>query len=190
MRTACRLVWVSLCWAVLGAAAAAVVALVLPFAFNARSSTVMSGSMEPTIATGDVVVIQSIRPSQVRVGDVVTFRDPRHHGRLITHRVRGLRFVGAGARVTTKGDANTSVERWKIARDGWIGRVAYRIPKLGRLALGVQDPAVRLFLLVMPAVLLGAWLILGIWHPAREGSEESGRTRRPDSRDVAGQSAR
>jgi signal peptidase len=166
IRTAGRLGWVSLCWGVLGAAAAAVLALVLPFAFNARPYTVVSGSMEPSIMTGDVVLVRSTKPSDVRLGDVVMFRDQRHPDRLITHRVRGLRFRGARAAFVTKGDANTEVERWKVARNGWIARVVYRIPKVGRVALAVDDPVVRLFLIVMPAVLLGGWLILRIWRPA------------------------
>jgi signal peptidase len=166
IRRAYRLLWVALCWGVLGAAAAAVVALALPLAFNARPYTVVSGSMEPAIMTGDVVVVRSTRPSEVRLGDVVMFRDVRHPDRLITHRVQGLSFTGARAAFVTKGDANTAVERWKVARDGWIARVVYRIPKIGQVSLGVQDPLVRLFLIVMPAVLLGGWLILRIWRPA------------------------
>jgi signal peptidase I len=166
IRTAGRLLWVALCWGVLGAAAAAVVALVLPFAFDGRPYTVVSGSMEPAIMTGDVVVVRSTRPTQVRLGDVVMFRDVRNPDRLITHRVRGLRFSGPRAAFVTKGDANTEVERWKVARNGWIARVVYRIPKIGQISLGVQNPLVRLFLIVMPAVLLGGWLILRIWRPA------------------------
>ena len=36
----------------------------------------MSGSMQPAIHTGDVVVDESIAPAEARVGDVVTFKDP------------------------------------------------------------------------------------------------------------------
>ncbi len=53
-----------------------------------RSFTVLSGSMEPAISTGDVVVNERVGPLETRPGDVLTFRDPTRQGRLITHRLR------------------------------------------------------------------------------------------------------
>jgi signal peptidase I len=165
MRRAARLMWLSFCWAAIGAGAALLVALTLPFAFDARPYTVLSGSMEPGIMTGDVVVVRAIKPTEARLGDVVTFRDPRHQSRLITHRVRSVQFDGREARFITRGDANTTTENWKLHQGGAIARVAYRIPKVGRVAFAAQDPVIRLFLIVMPALLLGIWALLGIWRP-------------------------
>ena len=45
---------------------------------GSRRFAVLSGSMEPTIATGDVVVVDKIAPLEARVGDVVTFRSPEN----------------------------------------------------------------------------------------------------------------
>jgi signal peptidase len=160
-------------WATAGALAAVLAAVVLPLAFGARPFTVMSGSMEPAIDTGDVVVIKSIPPSQARLGDVVTFRDPRHPERLLTHRVRGLRFDHRQSLFVTKGDAATQVERWKVARDGHIGRALYRLPKLGHLALAVQTPLLRMLAIIIPALLLALLAIVWIWRPSEPEPEAS-----------------
>ena len=75
-------------WAVAGFAITLAVTLVVANASGRQSLTVMSGSMEPTIDTGDVVVAKPIAPMDARVGDVVTYKEPHGEGRLITHRVK------------------------------------------------------------------------------------------------------
>ena len=105
-------------WIVLGTFGGLVLAVGLPNAFHAKSLTVMSGSMEPTIGTGDVVVARQTSPMDVRVGDIVTFRDPLEHDRLITHRVREMHVEGDTVVFVTKGDANTGVEHWALPKEG------------------------------------------------------------------------
>lgn len=148
----------------LGAIVLVALALVGPFAIGARPYTVMSGSMEPAIDTGDAVVVKRIEPAQARLGDVVTFPDPNGDARLLTHRVRGIQR-GAVVRFVTKGDANTEVERWKVAADATIGRVLYRVPRAGSAAHLARSPAGRVGLVGIPAVLLGLWLLVRIWRP-------------------------
>jgi signal peptidase len=171
MRRALRLVLIACCWLPLGAAAGLIVALALPFAGGGRPYTVMSGSMEPAIDTGDVVITRFIRPAEARLGDVVTFDDPHHPGRLITHRVRAMRYRGDQIRFVTRGDANSAVERWSVPEGGQIARVAYRIPNVGRVESAAESAGLRLALVVVPALLLGAWLIRLIWRAPRPGTE-------------------
>ena len=54
--------------------------VVAPYALGGRSYTVMSGSMEPRIHTGDVVAEERIAPRDMRSGDIVTFQDPDVRG--------------------------------------------------------------------------------------------------------------
>ena len=129
--------------------------------------SVLSGSMGPTIDTGDAVVVQTVSPRDVRVGDVVTFRDPADRSRLITHRLRRLELVGEQARVITKGDANDTVERWTMPADGELGLVRRRVPRLGFVLGEVQSLPGRLLLLGVPALLLGLIELRRIWAPPR-----------------------
>src|SRR3954470_4672297 len=84
---------------------------------------VASGSMAPAIDTGDLIVTMPVAPAKVRAGQVVTFRDPTRHNRLVSHRVRAVTVTGDRTDLVTKGDRNTGVERWSVASHGTIGRV-------------------------------------------------------------------
>jgi len=145
-----------------------------PVLFGMRSFAVLSGSMEPVLSTGDVVVDDPIGPREVRVGDVVTFADSDHRGRRITHRVRSIHITGTRARFVTKGDANDSVERWDMDANGRLGRVVYRVPAVGYLLMRLGDPRAKLALIVVPAFLLALLELVRIWRP-----------REPEAVDVA-----
>ena len=168
MRRAARRALTVVTWTAVACAAAVMLAIGLPYAFGFKSFTVMSGSMEPAIGTGAVVVERPIAPREARVGDVVTFKDPEGTGRLITHRVTSVRLRGDGARFVTKGDANNTAERWNVPADGSIGRVAYDVPKVGYLMVHAGGRYGRLLLLALPALLLAAYEVFRIWRPEPE----------------------
>jgi signal peptidase len=150
-------------FAALGAAAVAVVAVTAPYVAGGRSYTVMSGSMEPRIHTGDVVADERVRADRIAVGDIVTFPDPQTRGRLITHRVRSVRVHGDRVSVVTKGDANTATEHWSIAATGDLGRVRYRVAKVGYLLAFTRRPTGRMALVVVPALALTLLELARIW---------------------------
>jgi signal peptidase len=159
--------WAATCvlWAGVGLVAGLIAAVVLPAFAGWRSLTVMSGSMEPTIGTGDVIVTRPIAPLSARVGDVVTFHDPARDGRLVTHRVRRIQVTGKSVQFETKGDANNSPEQWAVPVGGRIGRVEYHMPRFGYLLHWVSSPSVRRALVTVPTVLLGAWILFRLWRP-------------------------
>jgi signal peptidase len=159
-------------WSTLGIFAGAFLSVSVPYLFGYRSLTVMSGSMEPTLHVGDVVVVSQVPPLDVRIGDIVTFRDPTDATRLITHRVRQITTSGTYVEFVTKGDANTSVEHWRVSRDGTIGRVAYHVWHLGYLMFYMRSRFGRLLLVVLPALVLGAYELWRIWRPISTPEEE------------------
>ncbi len=134
-------------------------------AFGYETMTVMSGSMEPRIHTGDVVVAKPISPLDARVGDVISYQEPHGEGRLITHRVRSMRIQTGKVRFITKGDANNTSERWQIPADGKIARVTHRGWKVGYVLAFLRDPQNRLWLISIPAILLGLFELVRIWRP-------------------------
>jgi signal peptidase len=152
-------------WICLGALFGALLAAVLPQLAGYRSFTVRSGSMTPAIETGDVVVIEPISPLSARVGDIVTFEDPEGTGKLFSHRVQSVRRRGTSVAFVTRGDANTSTERWQVPADGSIGKVAYRIPRIGWALAWIDAGPVRLGLIAIPALLLLWAAMVRIWRP-------------------------
>jgi signal peptidase len=160
-------------WVGLGLLFGTLLAAVAPQLGGFRSFTVRSGSMTPAIDTGDVVVTKSISPLAARVGDVVTFVDPEGTGKLFSHRVQSVRAVGEEVDFVTRGDANTSTEHWRIPADGSIGRVAYRIPKIGYGLSYIDSGPARLALIAIPALLLLWAAMVRIWRPVRPEAELS-----------------
>jgi signal peptidase I len=164
---ALRVVALAALWLALGLGAGLLGLAGAPRLVGMQSFTVMSGSMEPTISTGDVVVERRIHPLQAHVGDIVTFKDQTRGGELVTHRVRSIRVRGPLVSFVTRGDANTGSEHWSVRSDGTIGRVAYHLPLIGYALVWTRLPIARILLVVVPALLL-AMLELGrIWRPRR-----------------------
>ena len=149
--------------------------MTVPMAFGYHGFVVLSGSMQPAISTGDAVLVDSISPIDARVGDVVSFRSPDDPKRMITHRVVSLRATGGVVQFVTKGDANTGVERWSVPADGAIGRVQYRVPKLGYITNRLGSRYGRFAFLVVPALLLGVMEVRRIWSPAEKGPGDEAR---------------
>lgn len=157
-------------WAVVAVGVALALAIAGPLAFGDHPHTVLTGSMEPAISPGDVVIDEQIPPAAARVGDVVTFRDPEDQGRFLTHRVVGVRRHGAYLWVVTKGDANNTRERWRVAADGRIGRVLYTVPWVGHLAVLTRTPLGWALLIGVPALLVAAEELVRIWRPRPRSS--------------------
>jgi signal peptidase len=166
-------------WILIGLFGGLFLSVTAPYLLGSRSLTVLSGSMEPTLHVGDVVVVEQVLPLDVRVGDIVTFRDPTDASRLITHRVRQIDVEGRNVGFVTKGDANTSVERWSTDREGTIGRVQFHVWRLGFLMFWIRSPFGRLGLVVLPALLLGTFELWRIWRPAAEDDADRRPGREP-----------
>jgi signal peptidase I len=161
-----------LLWTVAGLAAGLALAMLVPLAFHGRPLTVMSGSMEPTIKTGDVLVAREISPLDARRGDVVSFRDPDRGGLLVTHRVRSMSRSGDKVAFVTKGDANNSSERWRVGTNDRISRTMYRIPAVGRVLAFSHTRQGILMLVLLPLLALGTLEIASIWRSDDEEAEE------------------
>lgn len=136
---------------------------VLMLAFGFQTLTVMSGSMEPAIGTGDLVVVRAAVPMDLRVGDVVTFQDPDDPDKLWTHRVRSAQGQGANVKVVTKGDANNTTETWYVSGDGSVGKVFLRVPKIGLFLAQLNTPLLRILLVAVPALLWALMELRRIW---------------------------
>lgn len=147
-----------------GLAVLALVLYAVAFAAGYRTVAVYSGSMEPELHVGSLAFVKPVESADVRVGDVITFQDPRTRDRLITHRVV-KRFVHKGELVyRTKGDANTSVDPWTIALPGTVGRTTFDIPVVGYALVYAKTREVRTALLIAFAGVLLLWVLARIWR--------------------------
>ncbi len=166
LRVAVRSLWMFASWMAFGfLVALAVILSAAPLA-GYSTLTVLTGSMEPVLPVGSVLVVESIGPQEARLGDVVTFVDPENPERLITHRLREKRVRAQMVNMVTIGDRNDAPERWSVPRDGEIGRAVYRAPLLGHAREWVSGSGARLILTGV-VVLLAGWVLVDVWRPER-----------------------
>jgi len=152
--TRARAITVGAAMALAGGLVGLLLLVVVPLPFGGRPVTVLSDSMEPALRRGDLIVAMSIRPAEARPGDVITFTDPSRPGRLLTHRLVRTERHGPVQAMVTQGDANAVPERWSVPFGGRIGRVAYRVPFVGRLVLALPGGPARRVIFAAPLLLL------------------------------------
>jgi signal peptidase len=131
-----------------------------------KALVVRSGSMEPTIGTGDVALTTTVRADDVEVGDIITFNDPSRAGMLVTHRAIKIQPQGSRLAFVTKGDANTGVEKWLIDSDGTVGRVQFSVPRAGYVLAKTTEPPVRFGLIIGAGLLVAFAALRRIWSSA------------------------
>jgi len=114
-----------------------------------RSYLVQSGSMEPAIMTGDIIVIHS--QNSYMKNDVITFHGSDN--RVVTHRIIEISQNNNNQHFLTKGDANRSEDEDTITQSQIIGKVVLVIPKLGYLVSFSKSLPGLIILVIIPAVL-------------------------------------
>lgn len=162
-------------WAIVVAGALLALVIAGSLVIGDHPHTDLSGSMEPTIAPGDVVIDEGIEPWEARVGEIITFRDPQDESKLLTHRVVSTKDTGSHIWFVTQGDANNTQEHWRIGATGEIGRVVYTVPWVGHLAVFARSKLGWGLMVGVPLLLILIEELARIWRP-RPRPDEGGST--------------
>lgn len=131
---------------------------------------VVTASMEPNLAVGEVILNKSIPMDEVNVGDIVSFRSqsPDMFGMVITHRVVEIGNDENGAkRLLTKGDANLSVDGRYVLEENFIGKVTWSSGKsiISRLIKFVSSGYGFIACVAFPLILILSFVLnSGIKH--------------------------
>jgi signal peptidase len=146
-----------------------------------RTETVLSGSMKPTFAPGDLVVVTPERVGDVRVGQMISLHIPVGDHHVQTHRVIAVVRRNGQTLVRTKGDANNAVDPWLARLHGstaWQVRAV--IPKAGWGIVWLRSPRVRMLALFVVPLLLALFGLWRIWRaPGAGGTNETPDAARP-----------
>lgn len=131
-------------------------AIQLAPAFGHRLFAIRSGSMEPHLGVGDLVLVREIDGAVV--GDILTYRLP--NGVVVTHRVVEVAARDGDATFSTKGDANPTADAAPVPAAWVIGTVAGQIPLLGFLVALIAMPIGIVSVLSIAGTLITAiWLL-------------------------------
>lgn len=116
----------------------------MPMPFKIGISVVLTGSMEPTISTNDLIIVKET--NDYEVGDIVVFQD---HSSLVVHKIIRI----DGEEIVTKGDANDT-EDAPISVKQIKGEVVSIIPVLGLIVKFIKSPIGIVLILAGAIVLL------------------------------------
>ena len=106
--------------------------------FPFQPALVGSGSMEPKMYAGDVVVIAKVPADNIKTGDIIQFRVPE--GVTIMHRVIEVQETEEGSKTfITKGDANDQPDSEPVSPENVVGKAVLTIPKIGWASIAVKQ---------------------------------------------------
>jgi signal peptidase I len=131
-----RVLRVSVARASLALVISLVIWSVLPLMAGWTPRVILSGSMEPRIHVGDIIVTRTVPAASLTKGQVITVKDPDHPDRTRTHRL--VRRAADGTLVT-KGDANPQADSSHISTADVLGLGVVRVPFVGRPAYWMAE---------------------------------------------------
>lgn len=140
---------------------------------------VLTGSMEPTIPEGSMLLIQETDPKSLQPGDIISFFSPNPSldGALNTHRIQQVVAEGDTLEFITKGDANFLEDQQPVAAQQVVGKVIFISPTLGKFVRLISNPLVFGLAILLPlAAMLIANLVRAMRSAvqlAKKGEEEA-----------------
>lgn len=109
---------------------------IVPKILGMDTLAVLSGSMEPNIPVGSIIVIDDVKFEDLKVNDVVTYS--LSDSTLVTHRV--IDIDNDSQLIKTKGDANDVDDGEPISFNRIVGKLVFSVPLLGYLSIYMKTP--------------------------------------------------
>ncbi len=136
-------------------------AAAIAWLFDIGSLVVRSDSMAGTYPAGSVTLTHEVPREEVKIGDVILVQ---RVGRVpVLHRVIELDNTGASPAVRTKGDANATGDSEPFVLPRRVRLAFFGIPSVGYVLSAILTPLGWMFMMVLPATLLTAAALRGIW---------------------------
>ena len=111
----------------------------MPMPFGYGAAVVLSGSMEPVLSKGDLIIVKE--KESYKVGDVVVFQSGKS---LIVHRIIKI----DDKKVITQGDANNVADP-EFDTQFIKGKEVFRIPYIGVLVDIIKTPTGTIVILIL-----------------------------------------
>ena len=138
--------------------------------FGFKSYIIASRSMEPVLNKDDAVVVVRVKPENLEVDDIITFKAyvPELDSDVyVTHYLGSIEEIEGTLVFDTYGEGDLEFDDWydrdgelvKITEMDLIGRAAFRIPKAGVVLRLFQNP---LNLLLLGFVIWGSVFVYNV----------------------------
>lgn len=154
-------------------------ASMLPIPGNIEIKIVKSGSMEPTILTGSLVVVKP--QGSYAKNDIVTFGEDSKNEIPTTHRIIDILGDFTSLSYVTKGDANEEQDPAPVYDRDIIGKVVFSLPYAGYILDFARQPIGFTLMIGIPASIIILDELVRIFHEVqhlrgkkRDEDEEDG----------------
>lgn len=140
---------------VLAAVVVICAAVVIPRVGDATPYTILTGSMQPKLPPGTLVVIRPVPMEEIREGTVITYQLKSGKPTVVTHRVNSVGVDTRGKfRFRTQGDANDIPDATPVRPEQIKGALWYDVPYLGYANTYITGKERRLTMIVVVSGLL------------------------------------
>jgi len=141
--------------------------------FGWRVDVVCSGSMEPELKTGSLVVTRPVEPQEIVVGDIIAFspNGVTLGENEVIHRVIGIEEASP-LYFKTKGDANDNPDPFMVPARNLVGRICFKVHYVGYFIRFLRTPWGFLLGLVIPGLILITMYITSIQRMLHKNREE------------------
>jgi len=137
----------------------------LYFLDDYNAYVVKSDSMQPTIKSGDMVIVGSpgsLLTGDIAPGEIITFERNKN---LVTHRIISME----GDAIYTKGDGQEEADPWSVSRFFDVkGSYIFHIPYIGLVSNFIKTKTGWLLCVILPAACLLGFIIKDIVKEVRQ----------------------
>ena len=124
-----------------------------PSIFGYQAFIIASGSMEPKLNIGDMVVIKKVKKEQIKKGDIITFLEEGKEN-TVTHRINDIINQDGETKYQTKGDNNNAIDSYLVPYENIQGVYKFKIGKIGIAILNSQNIVAIIFIITFFYILL------------------------------------
>ena len=121
----------------------------VPDIFGYKNFVIVSGSMEPTIMTEDVIFVKKVPQVEIKEQDIISFRDGDS---ITTHRIVSIEEQNGIKKYKTKGDNNNVEDRELVSYENIEGKYQFKIDKFGNIIEILKSKLTLLILVFILAV--------------------------------------
>ena len=117
-----------------------------PCFFGIKTFVIVSGSMQPELMIGDIVIVKNCDKNDINVGDIISYRSGQS---VITHRI--VEFIESDGQTgyITKGDNNKDKDNVVVKFEDIEGKYIGKISNLGNVVLFLKNKIVIISIILI-----------------------------------------
>lgn len=142
--------------------------LIAKLGFGMEMKAVLTGSMEPELPVGSLLIIKPAGYEEIKVGDDITFVRDKNLT-LVTHRV--IQKDDETKRITTQGIANNAPDK-PTSYENVVGKVVFHIPVVGYFVIWTSTMKGKVICGIIIVTLVALSILFSTAKPDKKGSDE------------------